>query len=60
VLGIEDSLQHPSKPFENFRFTADFPTAGRRELLLHGRTITSQGTQTGHLLLGVEDVTVQS
>ena len=42
--------------FDDFRFTADFPTAGARTLLLYGRSLTSQGTQTGGLLLGVEVV----
>jgi two-component system CheB/CheR fusion protein len=54
---LDEALHHPGQPFEDFRFAADFPTAGRRELLLYGRTITSHGAQTGHLLLGVEDMT---
>jgi two-component system CheB/CheR fusion protein len=54
---LDEALQHPGQHFEDFRFTATFPEAGPRELLLYGRTITSHGTQTGHLLLGVEDVT---
>ncbi|HEX8505623.1 MAG TPA: CheR family methyltransferase, partial [Hymenobacter sp.] len=52
---IEECLQHPDQPFDDFRFVADFPNAGPRELLLYGRGITSHGAQTGHLLLGVQE-----
>jgi two-component system CheB/CheR fusion protein len=54
---LREALAHPDEPFAEFRFTAHFPTAGPRTLLLYGRSITSHGAQTGHLLLGVEDVT---
>ena len=51
---LEKALHHPTEPFEDFPLVADFPTAGPRNLLLYGRCITSQGTQTGRLLLGVQ------
>ncbi|MBO2012677.1 CheR family methyltransferase [Hymenobacter negativus] len=54
---LEEALVQGSPPFEDFRITADFPTAGPCELLLYGRTITSHGARTGHLLLGVAHVT---
>ncbi|GAB3573452.1 CheR family methyltransferase [Hymenobacter daeguensis] len=54
---LDEALAHPGQPFDDLRFVAHFPTAGPRELLLYGRTITSHGTRTGHLLLSVEDVT---
>ncbi|WP_210522002.1 chemotaxis protein CheB [Hymenobacter terricola] len=52
---LDEALRNPTQPFEDFRFEADFPTAGRRNLLLYGRCITSQGAQTGRLLLGVQE-----
>ena len=54
---LDDTLAHPDQPFENFRYAADFPGAGPRTLRLYGRALTSHGSQTGPLLLGVEDVT---
>jgi two-component system CheB/CheR fusion protein len=53
---LEEALQHPHEPFENLRFTANFGKGGRQALRLYGRCITSGGTQTGRLLLGVQPV----
>jgi two-component system CheB/CheR fusion protein len=52
---LDEALRHPAEPFEDFRFSANFPTAGPRNFQLYGRCITSQGAQTGRLLLGVQD-----
>jgi two-component system CheB/CheR fusion protein len=52
---LDEVLRHPRESFENVEFTADFPTAGPRKLLLYGRAITSHGAQTGRLLLGVQE-----
>ncbi|WP_201980697.1 CheR family methyltransferase [Hymenobacter rubidus] len=51
---LDEVLRHPDKAFENLPFTAEFPGARHRELRLYGRAITSHGSQTGRLLLGVE------
>ena len=53
---LEDAFAQPEEVFDDFRFTADFPTAGARTLLLYGRSLTSHGAQTGGLLLGVKVV----
>ncbi|MDQ2769503.1 MAG: PAS domain-containing protein [Bacteroidota bacterium] len=52
---LQEALENPGQPFEDFAFTADFPGAGPRTLRLYGRNLTSHGAQTGGLLLGVED-----
>ena len=54
---LEETLRYPNQPFEDLIVQADFPGAGPRMLRLYGRAITSHGAQTGHLLLGVQDVT---
>ena len=53
---LEEALRHPDELFEDFQFTAAFPSAGARSLLLYGRAITSHGTQTGWLLLGMQEI----
>ncbi|GAB2710893.1 hypothetical protein GCM10011495_26100 [Hymenobacter frigidus] len=53
---LEEALRHPDELFEDFQFTATFPSAGARSLLLYGRAITSHGTQTGWLLLGMQEI----
>lgn len=54
-LRLDEALHHPTEPFEDFPLVANFPVAGARNLLLYGRCITSQGAQTGRLLLGVQE-----
>ena len=53
---LQQALEHPNQPFEDFLYTADFPEAGPRRLRLYGRALVSHGAQTGRLLLGVEEV----
>jgi two-component system CheB/CheR fusion protein len=48
-------LQHPDQLFEGLEYTADFPGAGTRSLTLYGRCITSHGSQTGWLLIGIQE-----
>ena len=52
---LDEALLNPTEPFEEFHFSANFPVAGPRALLLYGRCITSHGAQTGRLLLGVQE-----
>ena len=54
---LEAVLQNPSAPFDDFRFNAEFPGAGPRELLVYGRCITGAQATSSKLLLGVQDVT---
>ena len=51
---LQQALEHPDQPFENFAYAAEFPGAGPRRLRLYGRALVSHGAQTGRLLLGVE------
>ena len=51
---LQQALEHPDQPFEDFAYAADFPGAGPRRLRLYGRALVSHGAQTGRLLLGVE------
>lgn len=51
---LQQALEHPAQPFEDFAYAADFPGAGPRQLRLYGRALISHGAQTGRLLLGVE------
>ncbi|MDB5271344.1 MAG: hypothetical protein JWP58_4384 [Hymenobacter sp.] len=53
---LETTLRHPTQPFVDFPYAADFPGAGPRTLRLFGRPLTSGGARTGRLLLGVEVV----
>ena len=53
---LAEALRHPDELFEDFHFTATFPGVGARSLLLYGRAITSYGTQTGWLLLGMQEI----
>ena len=42
---LGEALRHPAAPFEDCRVSAGFPGAGRRDLQLYGRCITSQGSK---------------
>ncbi len=50
---LQDALEYPDQPFENFAYAADFPGAGPRRLRLYGRALVRHGAPTGRLLLGV-------
>ncbi|WP_345052095.1 PAS domain-containing protein [Hymenobacter glaciei] len=56
-LRLQEALENPDQPFEDFAYSADFPGAGPRRLRLYGRALVSHGAQTGRLLLGVENKT---
>ena len=45
------------KAFEDFEVTHDFPSLGRRVMLLNGRKIWREANHTEHILLAIEDVT---
>ena len=53
---IEAVLADSTVPFDDFLLSADFPTAGHRELLVYGRGIISDGYPTGRVLLGLQEV----
>jgi two-component system CheB/CheR fusion protein len=49
-------VSDPAASFDDLPLTASFAGSGRHELLLYGRCINSDGTPTGRLLLGVQDM----
>jgi PAS domain S-box-containing protein len=53
---IEDVLPKHSE-FRDFEVEHDFPSLGRRVMLLNGRTLWSQTNNTHRVLLAIEDVT---
>jgi two-component system CheB/CheR fusion protein len=52
---LESLLARPSVAFDDFSVAVD-SLGGRRELLVYGRCITSDGEATNHLLLGMREV----
>jgi two-component system CheB/CheR fusion protein len=46
--------------FEDFRLSVVLPELGARQITLYGRRLLSEGSSTGHLLLGVQTVEMQT
>ena len=53
-LRLQEALETPGQPLEDFAYAVDFLGAGPRRLRLYGRALVSHGAPTGRLLLGVE------
>jgi signal transduction histidine kinase len=53
---LEDVLPE-QKSFRDFEVAHDFPTLGRRVMLLNGRKLLREGNKTELVLLAIEDVT---
>ncbi|WP_426061722.1 PAS domain-containing protein [Hymenobacter sp. B1770] len=58
-LRLEKLLQEPGTVFDDFRFEAEFPGTGPRQLQVYGRSIASDLASKSTLLLGVQDITPQ-
>ena len=53
---LEDILSNDSG-FENFEVTKEFPSLGRRAMLLNARKLSREANPAGLILLAIEDIT---